>query len=103
MKGRTPTPAERRWMDAVGQLGCVACKKLGVHQPEISIHHIDGRTKAGVHFKTIPLCYLHHQGGDGKGDFVSVHPWKRRFEEMFGTQEELLAECQLLVKENNNG
>jgi hypothetical protein len=103
VKGRTPTAEERRWMDAVGELGCIACKKLGMYQPRVSIHHIEGRTKEGAHFKTLPLCYLHHQGGDSTGQYVSVHPWKRRFEEMFGTQEELLAECQILVKENSNG
>ena len=103
MKGRTPTADEKRWMDEVAQLGCISCKKLGVHQPEISIHHIRGRTREGAHFETLPLCYLHHQGGDKDGQFISVHPWKRRFEEMFGTQRELLAECQSLVRENKNG
>lgn len=90
-------------MDEVAQLGCIACHKIGVIQPEVSLHHIDGRTKEGAHFKTIPLCYLHHQGGDARGLFVSVHPWKRRFEECFGTQEELLAECQRMVEEKKNG
>lgn len=98
MKGRTPTADERRWMDAVGQIGCIACRKLGVWQPEVSLHHIDGRTKDGAHLLTIPLCGPHHQGGDGRGEFVSVHPWKRRFEETFGTQMDLLAECQKLVE-----
>lgn len=86
-------------MDRAGQVGCLACHQLGIHQPEVSLHHIDGRTKEGAHFKTIPLCYAHHQGGDSRGNFVSVHPWKRRFEEMFGTQQELLEECQRIVKE----
>ena len=103
MKGRTPTAAEKRWMDAVAQVGCIACKSLGVYQPEISLHHIEGRTKEGAHFKTLPLCYPHHQGGDPRGPFTSVHPWKQRLEEMFGTQEELLAQCRTLVGENDNG
>jgi hypothetical protein len=90
-------------MDAAAQIGCIACKGMGVYTPEISLHHIDGRTKEGAHFKTIPLCYPHHQGGDAHGPFVSVHPWKRRFEERFGTQEELLAQCQRLVEEMSNG
>jgi hypothetical protein len=102
MKGRTPTAEERRWMDAAGQLGCIACHHLGVHSPQVSLHHIDGRTKEGAHFKTIPLCHFHHQGGDMRGEFVSVHPWKTRFEERFGTQLELLDLCRQMVKENGN-
>lgn len=98
MKGRTPTAEERRWMDKAGQVGCLACLQLGLHTPHVSLHHIDGRTKDGAHLRTIPLCYAHHQGGEGQGWFVSVHPWKRRFEEMFGTQEELLMECQRIVE-----
>lgn len=98
MKGRTPTAEEKRWMDKAGQVGCIACRQLGVYQPEVSLHHIDGRTKSGAHLRTIPLCGAHHQGGDGSGVFVSVHPWKRRFEETFGTQEELLAQVQEIVK-----
>lgn len=75
--------------------------KLGVHQPIVSLHHIDGRTKPDAHLKTIPLCGMHHQSGDRAGHFVSVHPWKRRFEETFGTQEELLEECRQLVRDGN--
>lgn len=85
-------------MDDAAQIGCIACLKLGIHQPHISLHHIDGRVKADAHFKTIPLCYPHHQGGDREGHFISVHPWKRRFEEQFGTQMELLEECQQRVE-----
>lgn len=98
MKGRTPTAAEREWMDSVAQLGCIACKSIGIATPQVSLHHIAGRTKEGAHFKTIPLCYLHHQGGDSRGSFVSVHPWKNRFEQTFGTQEELLELCRELIR-----
>lgn len=37
-----------------------------------------------------------------RGEFVSVHPWKMRFEERFGTQLELLDLCRQMVKENGN-
>jgi hypothetical protein len=96
MKGRTPTQAEAAWMSKVARLGCIVCRRLGISQPEVSIHHIDGRTKPGAHFLTIPLCARHHQlGGDG---FIPVHPWKRRFEDAYGTQSELLEECSRLVE-----
>lgn len=97
MRGRAPSAAERKWMDAVARLGCCACRKLGVEQPEVSLHHIDGRTKPGAHMRVIPLCATHHQLGKPEGDWVSVHPWKRSFEARFGTQAELLEECRALV------
>jgi hypothetical protein len=86
-------------MDRAGQVGCIACHQIGVHQTEVSLHHIDGRTKPGAHLRVIPLCGKHHQSGEGTGDFISVHPWKRRFEDAFGTQEELLAQVQQIVEE----
>lgn len=98
MKGRSPTAEEKAWMDKAGGIGCIACRKMGVYQPEVSLHHIDGRTKPGAHLKTIPLCGQHHQLGADTGPFISVHPWKARFEAAYGTQLELLAECQRIVE-----
>jgi len=86
-------------MDDVAKLGCIVCRKhLGMHQPEISIHHIDGRTKPNAHLNTIPLCALHHQLGGDQGPYIAVHPWKKRFENEYGTQEELRQECVRLVE-----
>jgi hypothetical protein len=90
MKGRTPTADEKRFMGLVGQLGCIVCSEQGYGFREASLHHIDGRTKPGAHMSVIPLCYEHHQGGSGSGMFISVHPWKRRFEEAYGSQVDLL-------------
>ncbi len=86
-------------MDAIAKLGCIVCRtRLGMHQPEISIHHIDGRTKANAHLNTIPLCALHHQLGGDSGSYIAVHPWKARFEAAYGTQEELRQECARLIE-----
>lgn len=91
MKGRTPTAAEQRFMDAIGSLGCLACAKDGNVNPWISLHHIDGRTKPGAHMKVIGLCAGHHQDGTGADkSMIAVHPWKARFESAYGTQYELL-------------
>jgi hypothetical protein len=77
--------------DRLAALGCVACMKDGRFNPHVSIHHVDGRTKPDCHSKVLPLCGSHHQD-DGSGA-VAVHPWKARFEKLYGTQEELMAEC----------
>ncbi len=77
-------------MDAVRDLGCIVCRKMYGHRNEAMIHHTDGQTKPGSHLRTLPLCYLHHQGGAEDGLFISRHPWKARFEAAYGTEGELL-------------
>lgn len=90
MKGRTPTKAEREWMDAARELGCIVCLLQYGQTPPAAIHHLDGKTKPDAHFKTIGLCYNHHQGGESEGDFISIHPWKKRFQDAYGREDELL-------------
>ncbi len=97
MKGKTPTKAERELHDRLASLGCIACKKDGRHTEEVSVHHIDGRTKPGAHLKVLPLCAGHHQDGAGAPGLIAVHPWKARFEQRYGSQVELLAECMELL------
>lgn len=93
MKGRPPTAEEARFMDQMGKLPCIACLKDGWENHEISLHHIDGRTKPGAHFLVLPLCAGHHQAGTGPNPtLIAVHPDKARFEARYGTQRKLLAE-----------
>lgn len=100
MKGRTPTADEKRFMDAITTLGCIACAKDGIANSHISIHHIAGRTAPGAHFLVLPLCEFHHQQDDtdplGR---ISVHGNKVRFEARYGTQMELLAEAKSKLSE----
>jgi hypothetical protein len=94
MKGRPPTAEESRFMDSIAQLGCVACRKDGWESLDVSVHHVDGRTKPGAHLLVLPLCAGHHQAGTGANPtLIAVHPDKARFEARYGTQRELLAEC----------
>lgn len=94
MKGRTPTVEEQRFMDAIAGLGCIACAKDGRVNPWISIHHIKGRTAPGAHMLVLGLCSEHHQHDDADPlGRIGVHPYKARFEQRYGTQEQLLAEC----------
>ena len=90
MKGRNPTKAERDHMAAVAALGCIVCYLFhDVHTPA-SIHHIDGKTKEGAHFKVIPLCHLHHNAKVDCDKYTSRHDYKKRFEKRYGTEEELM-------------
>ena len=98
MKGRTPTAAEKAHWNRVAALGCIACSKDGLHNPMVSIHHVDGRTKPWAHMRVLPLCAGHHQDGTGAPGLIAVHPWKARFEARYGTQESLLQEVQELLQ-----
>ena len=97
MKGRSRTKAERDFHDAIAAIGCIACKKDGIFNSLVSIHHIDGRTKPEAHRLVLPLCAGHHQDGTGAPGLIAVHPWKARFEEKYGSQRELLDECIYLL------
>jgi hypothetical protein len=99
MKGRPPTADEARFMSAIADLGCVACRHDGWSNPDVSVHHIDGRTKPGAHLLVLPLCAGHHQDGTGTNPtLIAVHPYKARFEARYGAQLALLAECVAMLK-----
>lgn len=87
-----PTKSDKKYWDAVAQLGCIPCKIDGYHNPLVSIHHVDGRTKPGAHRKVLGLCAGHHQKGTNTNNpnMIAVHPDKARFEAKYGTQEELM-------------
>lgn len=99
MKGRPPTADELRFMLLIAALGCIACRHDGWHNPDVSVHHIDGRTKPGAHLLVLPLCAGHHQDGTGPNPtLIAVHPHKARFEGRYGSQLQLLAECIEMLK-----
>ncbi|MEE9647871.1 Ref family recombination enhancement nuclease [Enterobacter soli] len=103
-KGRTPTAEERRFMDAIGKLPCIACWLHGVRTEEISLHHIDGRTKPDAHKKILPLCNCHHQHA-APAEILAIYPWlvpvhasgsiggRKAFEALNASQTELLLKC----------
>ncbi|MFC3457225.1 Ref family recombination enhancement nuclease [Massilia haematophila] len=94
MKGRPPTAEEKRFMDQMGALPCIACLKDGWLIHTVSLHHIDGRTKPGAHFLVLPLCAPHHQQDDtDPRQRISLHGRKATFQARYGTERELLAEC----------
>lgn len=107
LKGRTPNADEKRVMDALGQLPCIACWLHGEVQPVISLHHIDGRTATDAHKRQLPLCCWHHQLA-APPEVRKLYPWlvpvhadgriggKAEFESLNGTQEELLKQAEVM-------
>ena len=99
MQGRTPTKPQREFHNALAGLGCVACRQEGKVNKAVSIHHIEGRTKFEAHWLVLPLCASHHQDDGTK---VAVHPFRARFEQLYGTQYTLLAKCVTLLKKRDH-
>lgn len=104
LKGRAPTAQERAIMEALCQLPCIACHNQGRHNPVISYHHVDGRTKPLAHARGLPLCAHHHDTPAEKDvvsrfpDLIPVHAkgtlgGKRAWEAIHGTQYKLIEQC----------
>jgi len=99
MKGKTRTKAEKDFQDKISAIGCIVCHNQGIENHYVSIHHIDGRTKLGAHMNVLPLCYPHHQQIDNNKPkrWLTLHSDKNGFERLYGTQEELLAQCNIII------
>ena len=80
-------------MDKVQQLGCIVCANLGFPDVPAEIHHTRGKTVKDAHLYVIPLCPSHHRYG-GHTEPISRHPYKKRFEDAYGTEAELLEQVQ---------
>ena len=77
-------------LQKIADIGCIICKLYEEEYSPCSIHHLDGKTKPGAHFKTIGLCGRHHQSDDANPLYDSVHGNKFRFEKRYKSQAELL-------------
>lgn len=94
---RAPTVAESAWMDAITEIGCIACLQDGHPDTPGAVHHLLSGGRRMGHLFTICLCDPgHHQNGQQFGK-VSRHPFKTRFEAQYGTELELLDLTQQLV------
>lgn len=102
MKGRTPSKKEKDYMDKVQQLGCIVCANRGFPDVPAEIHHTRGKTVKDAHLYVLPLCPSHHRFG-GHIEPISRHPYKKRFEDAYGTEAELLTKVQeILAGEREN-
>ena len=99
LKGRPPNVKEVAHMNKVAELGCIVCHNRGFLNPA-EIHHTEGKTRIGSHFLILPLCFEHHRKGNAK-EPISRHPYKRRFEEAYGTEKELQKQVSELLKKDN--
>lgn len=100
LKGRNPNKSEKQHMDKVVQLGCIVCRNKGFYNTPAEIHHIEGKTKDQAHFFVLPLCFQHHRQGGKDEPFISRHPYKKRFIQAYGSEEDLLKQVKGLIDEN---
>ena len=93
--------AGKQWMADVASLGCVACRNAGYGETPAEVHHVRdgvGKGQRAADTDTIPLCPPHHRG-TAHPIVPSIHRDKRRFEQEFGTERELLAQTVSEVNE----
>ena len=91
------TLAERQFQTRVRDLGCIACRVMGVFGTPCDIHHIlEGGRRMGEMF-VLGLCVSHHRSELNNKHIVSRHHWKREFETRYGTELELLERTRELV------
>ena len=92
----TPTQRRERF-DALHQMGCIVCARLGRGWVQPEIHHLRGHPWSGIGQRatdahTIPLCHEHHRGKHG------YHSSPREFEISFGSQQALLAQVDAYIR-----
>lgn len=86
MNGKNPNKAEQAYLDAISEIGCIACwVELGLFTPG-EIHHPDGGSN---HMAALCLCHKHHREGSNNALWVSRHPWRDEFIKRYGTEKEL--------------
>jgi len=62
------TIAERKHMNAVAELGCAVCRRMGYPGTPAELHHPRagvGGARRSSHMDVIPLCPEHHRGKTG--------------------------------------
>jgi Recombination enhancement, RecA-dependent nuclease len=103
----SPTRYEQERIDAMRNLGCVACAVLGVpNLNHLELHHIlDGGVRMG-HYFSVFLCRGHHQGDWSQGQLewiparkrVAISDGRKRFVKIYGTERSLWEKVQNKLK-----
>ena len=95
--------AEHKHLERIKSMGCVVCRNLGYitlrDSVECEAHHLTIGGRRVDHYHTIPLCHIHHRGGQNDEGSASRHPWKREFEKRYGTELELLEQTNKELEE----
>jgi hypothetical protein len=85
MTKKAKTQQAKEYHSEVAEIGCI----IPNCDNPANIHHIregQGMSQRASDYLVIPLCKDHHQGS------LSIHATKRQFEDIFGSELDLLAE-----------
>lgn len=89
-----PTAAQKRMWNKLVSLGCIACRIDGHNDTPAEIHHIKDYGNHN-HDRVIPLCQAHHNGK--VKEVPSIHMERIKFIEKYGSCDELLGICMMLI------
>lgn len=85
-------------MQQVVSLGCIACLNQGDNDTPAEIHHLRsgvGQGQRSSHYRTLPLCHIHHRTG---GYGLAFHAGPKEWQRIHGTEEDLLAQVKTLLQ-----
>lgn len=85
----TPTKKQRERWSKIASLGCIICAS-----PDEIHHCFTGAGGRKNHDKVIPLCPEHHRGKNG---IDGRHLSKRQWQDIYGSEQELLDRINRLV------
>jgi len=89
-----------RYIEAVAELGCVICRRIGRGYSSAEIHHVAEGSGKRSDYAIVGLCPEHHRGalgyhGLGERKFCAMYsvPWRREYglliwvnEDMYGRE-----------------
>jgi hypothetical protein len=87
-------------MGAITQVGCIVCRLYHYCETPAEVHHLEGKTTAGCHFKTIPLCVRHHRHSDNQTPprWLAYHGDKKAFIQKYGDGEFLISATETIME-----
>lgn len=103
MHGKARTKAQQRRIEILkSEIGCLACRMDGRGYVPADYHHATQRPQGvAYHDWGYPLCKWHHVA-EGQGDGTpSRHRHKRRFQEAYGSEEDLVGAADMFVDQFN--
>lgn len=95
------TKDEKRYMNDVASLGCIACRMAWYGHTPAELHHPrsgHGMSQRASNMDVIPLCPAHHRG-TMHPSVPSIHLDKERFEAVFGSESGLVERTRAEVDE----
>ena len=96
---KAATKSEKERMAAISRTPCIVCLIHFFVESPAEVHHLMDTGRRRGHKFTIPLCVPHHREGLNTLHTVSVHPYKKEFNNRYGSDDFLLDETNKIIME----